>query len=129
MLIPNRETREGMSVTFWLLMAVVAVLVVIGVIVYGTYQTRINIERGAVQHSNQYTQSKVTQLSDLKAQYTDLDTKIVLYKDNEDVVTAYKAQQIAILQQMWQAYDLIPVDIVSDVVPNNIKAFLNAHPQ
>ncbi|HSX39250.1 MAG TPA: hypothetical protein VLI92_01530 [Candidatus Saccharimonadales bacterium] len=128
-MIPNRETREGMSITFWMSVTVIAVIALATFISLVAYPYILNKQREAVQHSQQYVTSQVTALTTLKAQYDVLETKKVEQAGNADVVAAYNAQESAIIGQMWETYNLIPEDVRSQVVPQNIRTFLSSHPR
>ncbi len=126
-MLPSRETREGMSITFWMGLTFLVLIALAIFVSLVAYPAILNWQREAVQHSNAYVQSKVAQMSDLKASYERLDVQIALYQNNPAVQDAYKAQQAAIVDQMWQTYDLIPEDIRRDVVPQDIRTFLATH--
>lgn len=109
---------------FWGLIAIV-VASIIGTLVYLTvYVDILNLKREAVQHSNAYIQSKVTELVDGYQQYMVLDSQKQLYSDNYDIVRSYDAQQKALMQRMCNAYYLIPSDVRADEVPTYIQEFL-----
>lgn len=108
----------------WALLAIV-VASIIGTLVYLTvYVDILNLKREAVQHSNSYIQSKVTELTDSYAQYQALETKKTLYTGQAEIVGAYTAQQKAVVQRMCNAYYLIPSDIRQEEVPYYIHIFL-----
>jgi len=123
----DKETVSAANFTFWVVLAFIAALLVGGGIWLLTRPAQLNIEREAIQHSNAYIQSKVSRMTDLKAEYLRLDSKANEFSGNESVVASLRAQQKAILDQMWEAYNLIPND-ARNSVPQNIREFLNEHP-
>ncbi|MBI4137308.1 hypothetical protein HY469_04565 [Candidatus Roizmanbacteria bacterium] len=125
----DRETRSAMRFVFWIGLTVIVLVVIASATGLITLPWVYNIEREAVQHSNVYVQSKVKELSDLKAQYERLEVQAAKYENNESVAKAYRSQQAAVVNQMWDAYDLIPQDIRGDVVPDHIRSFLSQHPR
>lgn len=118
-----------MSFVFWVGLTGLALL---GIAVFTgnvTLPWQINVQREAVQHSNPYVQSRVTELSAGVAQYARLETQAAKYAENAPVAVATRAQQAALVNRMWIAYDLIPPDIRGEVVPEYIRAFLAKHPR
>lgn len=123
----DRETRGVMGFVFWVGLTIIILVVIASATGLITLPWVYNIQREAVQHSNPYVQSKVKELSDLKAQYERIEVEATKYKDNEDVAKSYRSQQAAVINQMWDAYDLIPQDIRGEVVPDHIRSFLSQH--
>jgi hypothetical protein len=89
------------------------------------YKDILNLQREAVQHSNEYEQSKVTELVQTYDRYVYLDTQIALYQGHQTIIMSFKGQQAAAVKRMCQAYSLIPNDIRNDVVPLYIIQFLH----
>lgn len=122
-MLPDRETRWAMSFIVWIGVAFLVVVALFVGVRYVALPFLFNLERSATQHSNPYIQSKVSQLVDLKAQYERLETDAAKFKDDPTVVQAIRGQQKAVLQQMREAYALVPDD-AKEAVPASIKSFL-----
>ncbi len=109
----------------WGLIAIVIASIISTLVYLSIYTDILNLKREAVQHSNAYIQSKVTELVDSYSQYQTLDTKKVEYAGNQELVNSYDAQQRAIVKRMCNAYNLIPSDLQTDEVPSYIREFLS----
>jgi hypothetical protein len=127
--MPDAETRSAMGGIFWLGIAVIALFVVAALVYWVIYPTAINWQRNAVQHSNQYQQTRVQELTDGLSQYNRMETEKAKYAGNPDVVAGYEAQQAQLVHKMWITYDLIPNDIKGNVVPGEVQMFLASHPR
>jgi hypothetical protein len=123
----NSEVREGMSWTFWIGITVIALGVIATGIYYVTLAPALNVERAAYQGSNQYVQSKVTEVGDRKAAWDRLETQAALYKDDEAVVKGLRAQQADDVRQACGAYNLLqdkslmPATLVSWLAKNGCR--------
>ncbi len=112
-------------------MAVITLLVVLGLLIVGLIFAVseigfINIHREVVQHSQQYTESKVHLLQSLQNDWLELESDIAELSTEEGngaLIAAKEAQQEAIVNQMHTEAGLIP----SSEIPADVARFLASH--
>ena len=86
----------------------------------------MNIEREKIQHSQQYTETKVALLNKLYSDYEQLGAEMAELRSvagNDEIIAAKQAQQRATLKRLRNEADLIP----SSQVPDHIQSFLSSH--
>lgn len=105
---------------------IIVVLSLLGWLAQSLGIISMNIEREKIQHSQQYTETKVSLLNKLYSDYEQLGTEIAELRSvegNDEIITAKQAQQKATIKRLRTEADLIP----SSQVPDHIKSFLAAH--
>ena len=85
----------------------------------------LGIQREATQHSQPYTETKVSLLYSLYNDWLELDAEIAEFKvlGETDIVKAKQSQQKALIRQMKEEANYIP----DGEVPAEIKSFLRRH--
>lgn len=133
---PYREdvktVDKEVGFTLWKLfkwgIPIIIVLLLLGWLVQSSGIISMDIEREKIQHSQQYSETKVVLLNKLHSDYLTLDAEIAELRTvdgNEDIIVAKKAQQKAGIRRLRNEADLIS----SSQVPDHIKAFLAGHPR
>lgn len=116
-----REFVASVGLVFWVLLVTVVFVFLVASLELAVLPWWENQHREITQHTNQYVQSKVTELVDSYAQYMDLETRKALYTD-PTIKTSITGQQKALVNRMCNAYQLIPDDV--DDVPDYIVDFM-----
>lgn len=86
----------------------------------------MNIQRETVQHSQQYTETKVALLNKLYSDYEQLGAEMAELRSvagNDEIIAAKQAQQRATLKRLRNEAGLIP----NSQVPDHIQSFLSTH--
>jgi len=86
----------------------------------------MDILRERTQHSQQYTETKVSLLHKLHNDWLTLNAEVAELRTaegNEEVVAAKQAQQKSIVRRMREEADRIP----DSQVPSSIRSFLSIH--
>ncbi len=106
------------------------IVAVIAVIVFALLRpTLLGLEAKANKASDQYVTSKVTHLETLKSDYLRLETEIGDFGSDStktQQIQNRRNQQAATLNTMWSEYNLVQD---KSLVPDDIKQFLDKHPQ
>ncbi len=114
----------GSGLFVWAAILIIVVSLAGTLLYYAVLPHFINLERSAVQHTNPYLQSKVTELVQSYDKYQELETQKLLYQNDPDLVASYGAQQKALVRRMCQAANLVPSDIRATIIPMYIQDFL-----
>ena len=107
---------------------IVVILVVGSFLVWGLMASNIislGIQREATQHSQPYTETKVSLLNKLQNDWYQLNSEIIELRaseGNQEIIQAKQAQQKNIIYRMREEAQLIP----DHEVPATIKAFLSS---
>lgn len=101
----------------------VVIVFVIGVVLtFATWKLKpvwLGLERQAFKASHQYIDTRVTELSTYSTQYRELSVRIN-QTDNIGLSNSLKAQQKALLVQIKESIERIPVD----EIPESVKSIL-----
>jgi len=87
------------------------------------YPWWLSIQRKSVEQSKSFTDSNNNMLETYMLEYSRLDTKIAEAKGDETIVSAYKAQQKAIVEKTCRQISTMAQGTVN---PNTTQ-FLNSH--
>lgn len=105
-------------------------IIVIGALLFLAQSSGIismNIEREVTQHSRQYVETKITLLEKLHSDWLQLDAEIAELErggeENQEIVSAKRAQQKSIVARLQTEAHLIP----SSQVPDSVQSFLTTH--
>jgi ABC-type bacteriocin/lantibiotic exporter with double-glycine peptidase domain len=112
-----KDLVVGTGMLFYAVIVALVVVVLVGVLWYAVAPYFKDAEREIIQHSNQYVQSKVTELVESYEAYQRLETQKRLYTDPA-LVKSFEGQQRATVQRMCNAYRLIPEDV------NDVPAYI-----
>jgi hypothetical protein len=97
-----------------LLVIVFAIIAVGSMAINGTlYPWWLSIQRKAVEQSKSFTDSNNNMLETYKLEYAKLDTKIAESQGNEDLIKAYKAQQVAVTDRMCRQISTMKKETVN----------------
>jgi len=125
-----KEVGKEIPFTLWTffkwILGVMVVLAVLGFIAQSLGIISLNIEREKVQHSQQYTETKVTLLEKLHSDWFQLNSEITELKSgegNEEIIDAKKAQQKSIVKRIKTEASRIP----NSQIPDEIKTFILTH--
>ncbi len=91
------------ELVFWtvVVLGITALLVGGGLLIQKyAYPWYLSIQRRSVENSKSFTDANNNMLESYKLEYARLDTKIVEAQNNQEIVSAYEAQQKAILARM-----------------------------
>lgn len=111
---------------FSLVIIAIIVVVVLFVVGLGLSQFLVDWNRNLVEHSHQYSDSKITQLTENYNSYMELETKAMEYQTRPDVVNQYRAQQKSLMKLMCLAYNQMPNNVRKERVPEYIQEFLTS---
>ena len=103
---------------------IIIVLTLLGWLAQSLGIVSMNIEREKVQHSQQYSETKVSLLNKLYNDILTLDAEIAELRTtegNEEIISAKQAQQRAGINRLRSEADLIP----SSQVPDYIRSYLS----
>lgn len=104
-------------------------IIIIGALLFFAQSLGIismNIEREVTQHSRQYVETKVTLLEKLHSDWLQLNTEIAELErgeENNEIVSAKRAQQKSIVARLQTEARLIP----NSQVPDSVQSFLTTH--
>lgn len=116
--------------TLWTLLkwagGIVIVLSILVFLAEGLGIIQMDIHREKIQHSQQYTETKVSLLEKLQSDWYQLDAEIVEMSsdtENYEIIVAKKAQQKSIVNRMKTEANRIPKSELS----SDLKNFISNH--
>lgn len=116
----RQKVSELSDVVWWSVLTIV----VLAIIIFGglfiqriAYPWWLSIQREAVEESKSFTDANNNMLQTYMLEYSRLDTKIVEAQGDIELVAAYNAQQIAILERMCRQISTMKIDTVN---PNTL---------
>jgi hypothetical protein len=121
------DEEETISKSAWLLWIVFGIIIIL-VLIFSTYSLRVvimNLEREAIQQSNNYVEGRVLQLHAMYDEYLVLESDIIRYENTEgdytELIVSSQNQQTALINRM----DAIASSIDISEVPREIKELLH----
>lgn len=124
--------NENVSMTGVLLWSVFVILLFIFfLIVFGAFTPIfLDQEREAVEHSRQYLTSQTTAINGFISQYNDVNVsrlEVINNNGSTEIVNAYNAQLLAILNQICSVYNSVDSDVRTEF-SDYIQNFVEEHP-